>query len=143
MNISMAHVCNPSFCWSSLAFRRFWVREPRRSEYIVSEWGYLYHRTQSHITGRHFVDAHDQRTRETRLTRLTHDMHTVHARYHRNWGQQRRKQEAARLVETLAPGSVGESTQNNYVAEWNTWGRAKTEWNPWGKAKTAQGRGPW
>ena len=31
------------------------------------------------------------------------------------------KDEVARLVETLALGSVGKSTQKNYLAKWNTW----------------------
>ena len=31
------------------------------------------------------------------------------------------KDEVARLVETLALGSVGKSTQKNYLARWNTW----------------------
>ena len=30
------------------------------------------------------------------------------------------KEEVARLVETLALGSVGKSTQKNYIAKWNT-----------------------
>ena len=30
------------------------------------------------------------------------------------------KEEVARLVETLALGSVGKSTQKNYLAKWNT-----------------------
>ena len=44
-----------------------------------------------------------------------------------------KKDEVTRLVETLAHGSVGQSTQKNYSAKWNTWA---TE----GKA---QGKGPW
>ena len=39
----------------------------------------------------------------------------------------------ARLVETLALGSVGQSTQKNYLAKWNTWV----------KERKAQGKGPW
>ena len=31
------------------------------------------------------------------------------------------KDEVARLVETLALGSVGKSTQKNYLTKWNTW----------------------
>ena len=41
--------------------------------------------------------------------------------------------EVARLVETLALGSVGKSTQKNYLAKWNTWV----------KDRQAQGQEPW
>ena len=44
-----------------------------------------------------------------------------------------KKEEVARLVETLALGSVGKSTQKNYLAKWNTWV----------KERKAQGKGPW
>ena len=43
------------------------------------------------------------------------------------------KDEVARLVETLALGSVGENTQKNYLAKWNTWV----------KERQAQGKEPW
>ena len=43
------------------------------------------------------------------------------------------KKEVARLVETLALGSVGESTQKNY----------KGEWNVWVSGRKSQGKGPW
>ena len=39
----------------------------------------------------------------------------------------------ARLVETLALGSAGKSTQKIYVAKWNTWVNERA----------AQGKGPW
>ena len=44
-----------------------------------------------------------------------------------------KKEEVARLVETLALGSVGKSTQKNYLAKWNTWV----------KERKAQGKGPY
>jgi len=44
-----------------------------------------------------------------------------------------KKEEVARLVETLALGSVAKSTQKNYLAKWNTWV----------KERQAQGKGPW
>ena len=44
-----------------------------------------------------------------------------------------KKNKIARLVETLALGSVGQSSHKNYVAKWNTW---VTE-------RKAQGKGPW
>ena len=37
------------------------------------------------------------------------------------------------MVETLALGSVGKSTQKNYLTKWNTWV----------KERKAQGKGPW
>ena len=43
------------------------------------------------------------------------------------------KEEVARLVETLALGSVGESTQKNYLGKWNVWV----------KERRSQGKGPW
>ena len=43
------------------------------------------------------------------------------------------KDEVARLVETLAPGSVGKSTQKNSLAKWNSWG----------KDRHGQGKKPW
>ena len=43
------------------------------------------------------------------------------------------KDEVGRLVETLALGSVGNSTRKNYLAKWNTWI----------KERQAQGREPW
>ena len=49
-------------------------------------------------------------------------MRYAHGR-RRNRGPQERKEERgyARLVETLALGSVGQSTQKNYLEKWNTW----------------------
>ena len=44
-----------------------------------------------------------------------------------------KKDEVARLVETLALGSVGQSTQKNYSSKWNTWVAERR----------AQGKGPW
>ena len=44
-----------------------------------------------------------------------------------------KKDEVERLVETLALGSVGQSTQKNYLAKWNTWVAERK----------AQGKGPW
>ena len=43
------------------------------------------------------------------------------------------KEEIARLVETLALASVGESTQRNYLGKWNIWV----------KERNTQGKGPW
>ena len=43
------------------------------------------------------------------------------------------KKEVARLVETLALGSVGESTQKNYLSRWKVWVAARA----------AQGKQPW
>ena len=43
------------------------------------------------------------------------------------------KDEVARLVATLALGSVAKSTQKNYLAKWNTWV----------KERQAQGNEPW
>ena len=44
-----------------------------------------------------------------------------------------KKEEVALLVETLALGSVGQSTQKNYLAKWNTCV----------KERKAQGKWPW
>ena len=44
-----------------------------------------------------------------------------------------KKDEVARSVETLALGSVGQSTQKNYLAKWNTWVAERK----------AQSKGPW
>ena len=44
-----------------------------------------------------------------------------------------KKEEVARLVETLALGSVGQNTQKQYLAKCNTWV----------KERKAQGEGPW
>ena len=43
------------------------------------------------------------------------------------------KGEAARLVETLVLASAGKSTQNLYLAKWNTWVGERA----------ARGKGPW
>ena len=43
------------------------------------------------------------------------------------------EEEVVRLVETLALGSAGKSTQKIYVAKWNTWVNERA----------AQGKGPW
>ena len=53
-------------------------------------------------------------------------MHTVHARYHRNRDSiGGNKEEVARLVETRALGSVGKSTQKNYISKTNTWAKER------------------